>query len=553
VKIGKSKKSEDIRNLDNVFVVTKPKTEKEFSKYYEPWNIYMVGHGNIGTKICGMWIDDFKKVLKFFNDKVNTNLFYYTSCFSAGANLQEAFSEGFSEGSIFNYTIVVGASVEDTLSLWKDVNILEKVDNKIKIESRNFESFFQGLDEMRLSKAITLENLLLSMTFLKAGGGGNIHGVENIPQIRFPNLPVFQVSKISENVQILTKVIARARELERDPSKRVINVWYRDKRDKGLKGRSVLMIYPQKVSVPLKLIMKKWESEELLRSSGGMHRKWDFSVLKFLAHDNVAEDYNLDTKKYPIIANFIKGSYFSQGGSDPQKVRINSLFDIPFVAYPIFLSMLGGLHYFEEVDLIDIDNGRMYGTGVLTFIRDAFFDLGKVTKRRWAGLGFSNKIFLIRKLKGYNDLLLLLEVIRLKNKSYNLTDLEKALKEKKLDAAESILLKNVVIVHQAITDKVREESYVHPYVVFEVEGIDDCAWMFTFQEDENPDWKFIKMPLRQHREAFENYLKHAKRPLVYSSNAIKKVETSKQQPFYRRVFSYLKNVFVNKFRKVQHA
>lgn len=57
------------------------------------WTIYMCGHGSAGKQICGISIEAFKNVLAFFNNKIKTRLFIYTSCFSGGINAHILFKD----------------------------------------------------------------------------------------------------------------------------------------------------------------------------------------------------------------------------------------------------------------------------------------------------------------------------------------------------------------------------------------------------------------------------------------------------------------------------
>lgn len=48
------------------------------------WAFFLDGHGNVEELISGFVLDDFKRLLNFFENYINCRLFIYNSCFSAG-------------------------------------------------------------------------------------------------------------------------------------------------------------------------------------------------------------------------------------------------------------------------------------------------------------------------------------------------------------------------------------------------------------------------------------------------------------------------------------
>lgn len=52
------------------------------------WAFYIIGHGLMNNSIVGLRLNDFVKVLDFLEQKLNTRLVMYTSCYGAGANTE---------------------------------------------------------------------------------------------------------------------------------------------------------------------------------------------------------------------------------------------------------------------------------------------------------------------------------------------------------------------------------------------------------------------------------------------------------------------------------
>ena len=139
--------------------------------------------------------------------------------------------------------------------------------------------------------------------------------------------------------------------------------------------------------------------------------------------------------------------------------------------------------------------------GVMHFIRDAFFD---VAARR------SKNIFLIRSLKGNNDLSLLLEIIQGSfMKSDKFLYLEKVLEK---EISKDIELKNVII--ETSGDSFSSNQYKSDWrflcdvsLTFTING---SSWRFVFKGDPSKFnirrfWNFKGIFRSEHLGRFERY------------------------------------------------
>lgn len=122
------KKSNVIESLEKLFL--------EKSK----WVVYLTGHGHPkssqqGANIAGLKIDEFKKLLHFFNDAMDLKLLVYSSCYGGGVHTIEPYVD-----MQLNYPVIVTAATDAPIfgfGLFEGVK-LPPYDQNFTLQSADF-------------------------------------------------------------------------------------------------------------------------------------------------------------------------------------------------------------------------------------------------------------------------------------------------------------------------------------------------------------------------------------------------------------------------------
>ncbi len=193
-----------------------------------------VTKGKIGGVIAGLYIDEFKEVLAFFNSSVRTGSFFYDTCFSSGKNLEAAYQ--YKDLPVtYNYTIVSGASVDAPTTvggakvaippytgLAGTLFVQTQVRNgqeefKIYVE-QHFDTYFDQLEEFQAGSATnsfadildTIHTFKTRMSLIK---------LHNVPLVRFPNTEWFRVVDMPKFVASITEQSVVTHQAENKPFK----------------------------------------------------------------------------------------------------------------------------------------------------------------------------------------------------------------------------------------------------------------------------------------------------------------------------------------------
>lgn len=178
--------------LHNIFCT---KEEYKGQSYKPPlWSIFINGHGDIGYRIAGLSIADFKQFLSFIENKINCRVFIYRSCLSMGVNAELAYkNDKTGLQNIYNFPIIAD-NLSDTYSRVFTGIGYDSDENRAYIASTNFSDL---LIEMTKEHGDPI-----NFTAIATALSGYMPYLENTAQIKLPGLEWFSV--INENKDIVS-------------------------------------------------------------------------------------------------------------------------------------------------------------------------------------------------------------------------------------------------------------------------------------------------------------------------------------------------------------
>ena len=164
------------------------------------WNIFEIGHGLIPQQqIAGLPLLEFQKQLLFLNNKINTSLFYYWTCYGGHEKHLTAPFAPFDVLNKLNYTIVSGATTDLPVA----VNWLDPRYQKPYILSSGyyipepevrFGDFFRAAENKE-----PIDKTISYLTTTNA---------KNIPLVRLPGSPAFSPTDLNKKVFIISRAKA---------------------------------------------------------------------------------------------------------------------------------------------------------------------------------------------------------------------------------------------------------------------------------------------------------------------------------------------------------
>ena len=167
------------------------------------WNIVLFGHGGpaLGShtaRVAGIPFDEFKKLLRFLNNEINTDILLYQTCYAGSKWLLKSYITN-DKPDTYNYPIILTGLSEAPVYSWsvyRQTSIYEQFFQKIK----TIALCKQNLGPLSLIAGILLQAISLS----KKTGKLILTRVNNILQIRWPNSTRFKIIEVDN-------VIASAR------------------------------------------------------------------------------------------------------------------------------------------------------------------------------------------------------------------------------------------------------------------------------------------------------------------------------------------------------
>lgn len=177
------------------------------------WSFYLAGHGLSNYSIAHLSPTQFKEFLELFDNKINTKLLYYMSCYAAGTNSELVYKDlttGINK--TYDFAIITQALTDTTTSYPALKLVIER--GILKIESKiAYNNFFAQIttnktnnidsaskpDYQKITEILS-PNLIYSTS----------SNLNNTPQIKFPGIPWFSVLK-NDTVVSIGSILAKTR------------------------------------------------------------------------------------------------------------------------------------------------------------------------------------------------------------------------------------------------------------------------------------------------------------------------------------------------------
>lgn len=202
-----NKKSSDIFCL-------RPQYYKHEISVFPLWTIYIDGHGSVMKKIVGLEIDDFKKMLNFFEHSIDTRLLIYRSCYAAGLNNELIYNDAISAiQKTYSFAIITQA-ITDAPAI--ELRPYPKVeDGLLKLET--FAHFDTFLQDVALG---VVDYQVLAQQLFPLVPAETVKAIEkrvwgNVPQIKLPGVKWFSVLASQKDVVRIGRILSMAH----DPQK----------------------------------------------------------------------------------------------------------------------------------------------------------------------------------------------------------------------------------------------------------------------------------------------------------------------------------------------
>lgn len=174
---------------------------KDYARYHWPrekrprWTIVVHGHGEQNKNIAALEFSTFKDFLRLIETTLQLNSLIVSSCYSAGVNIKEVFSQPdvqFS-GETFNYPIILQALTDAPTVQLLSVEREERTQRQILKTNHNYVKFYKKavsasqaqnfLEMIQSIFPVVPDSNFYGFTFTKYWG--------NAPQIRLPGLSYF--------------------------------------------------------------------------------------------------------------------------------------------------------------------------------------------------------------------------------------------------------------------------------------------------------------------------------------------------------------------------
>ena len=173
------------------------------------WNIVLFGHGGpaLGSytaRTAGVPFDEFKKLLKFLNNDINTNILLYQTCYAGSKWLLKSYITN-DKPDIYNYPIILTGLSEAPVYSWGAY-----------AQTSIYEQFFQKIKTIALCKqklgplSLVAGILLQAITVLKKTGRLALTRANNILQIRWTYSTQFKTIEVDNVIASARKSAKKA-------------------------------------------------------------------------------------------------------------------------------------------------------------------------------------------------------------------------------------------------------------------------------------------------------------------------------------------------------
>lgn len=333
-----------VADLSKIFV------DKKDNKTLPIFDIWILGHGQMGTTIVDLSIEQVNEVLRFFDLHINAGVILLQSCYVGGINSNLLQFKETGVAITHNYILVVDGITDSLTYTYFNIN---KIIN----------DFFNNAANLK-DKGDSLSRLLKDLNIFHENSGSP-HGAENIPQVWLPNGLGFQTFNIDERILVIGNVLAKIHEENRSP---II-----------IKNKEAVLLYPIVINAPVHVGLSPTQKTENL-----INLWQSLPTINDLRFNKIALDEKL-IKIFPSLNN----------------VSPQSLTERRYLLFPVFIPINIAGNKFNEVKL----NSSLFPhAGILHFLRDSFLSM---PERETQSIYTS-----IDRLTGYNDISLTLALTR---------------------------------------------------------------------------------------------------------------------------------------------
>jgi hypothetical protein len=251
---------------------SKEKTEENIARFLHHWYFYLSGHGAPGKgsepgTIAGLPSDQFMRLLLFFNNRIQTDFLFYSTCFAGGEHLLYPYERAWfypplQRGSLvrralmpetFNYIIIADTLAYATTSAWLPSIPLPFILGSSTIRfSQYFPVFFQSIKEYFYSHVSSKIDLarIINYVHLFLNKKEEFEPKLQLPVIRYPTTEWFSIVDFKNKIFRLSTVFVDTKEAE---AQEII-----------IRNKEVIVVDPQQFLGRRKAIIDRVHSEILV-------------------------------------------------------------------------------------------------------------------------------------------------------------------------------------------------------------------------------------------------------------------------------------------------
>ena len=212
--LEKNNTSEDLAAYLKEILITYEDIKGWDDNYLNRWDMYLTGHGGLGTSIAGMAIPFFESLLTFLNKKIRTRSLLYNTCYAGGKNLKKPYQYMHYENENtkdireknFNFTVIATTTFEAATSAGITYML-------IYISFIHLNEYFTALDNYFSGPRNRDKQLLANVIKNASDWSESFTGTDAnilVPTIRFPNTEWFRVADIEKVFRLDDSAIMRA-------------------------------------------------------------------------------------------------------------------------------------------------------------------------------------------------------------------------------------------------------------------------------------------------------------------------------------------------------
>lgn len=218
------------------------------------WAIHMNGHGTINTTVVWLKIDDFKKVLTFFEYNIICHLLTYNSCYAAGKNIEIIYKDIKAIiQKTYPFPIIAEALTDAVTFVTQADPILKDGSLAVKTYVKYNDFFEQVIKSVKDDKdnILALDKIDYGQIALALQKTDRPF-IQNAAQIKLPGVEWFSVIDAEKNIVSIGSVLAKTRDPEKPLN--IVNFFQTDP--------TVLLLYTQ--DIPFELIINSTKLEGIV-------------------------------------------------------------------------------------------------------------------------------------------------------------------------------------------------------------------------------------------------------------------------------------------------